>query len=536
MSRRADVAAALLVALVAALPYAGTLSFAPTYDDHAHVVGNPFLERAASARLLLSPRYLDLEIPDQSRPVLLASLLLDRAIFDDSFELYHAQSVLLHALVALLAWLLARRLGFGTLGALAGATLFAVHPACVEAVASVSNREELLVAALGLIALLGARRVLVDGLAWLPPTSIAFALALLAKELALALPLLFLVLAWQPSWLGASEVRRSRWVALAAGALPGLAVFAALHAHLGFPGLSVGAGGEPLTLDLGRSWSTLGAAGWADVPAVLAFRAVRVLVGWPLSAEHDPAALATAPAAIVGGLATLALLVLGVTLARRRHPATVAVGWFLAASLPTLAGPWLLNPIADRYLYLPALGALTVLGALVASQRGLAPRVLLLLAMSLAVTRTVDRASLWRSDVTLFEDATRHAPRSARAWQNLGAAHLAGGRPAEALAPLRRAARLAPTRIAPHLSLGRAWMEVGRPERALAELERAATLPAPRGETSLRERAFNAWVRALVTEGRVDEARAAVERRLREEPSFAPAVGWRRSLRGPPGR
>lgn len=516
-------AAALLAGAISVVPYLGSLRFGPTYDDHHHVVRHPLLGPDGGVGRLLSPTFLDEAVPDQSRPTLLASLLIDRALFGDDFPRYHAQSLALHALAVALALLLLRRLGFAPIPAFAGALLFGLHPACTEAVASVSNREDLLVAAFGLAAILLARRGLIGRPAWLALAGLAFALALLAKELAVAVPLLFVVLAQHPRWLGRS-VARGRWAALAACAVPGALVAGYLHLRLGFPALSAGAPTGGLALDAAPG------AGWSEVPAVLGFRALRTLLGWPLSAEHDPAQLAAAGPAIAGALATAALLLAAALAARRRPAVFVGVAWFLVASLPTLAGPWLLNPVADRYLYLPALGALGVLGALLATCRGRAAPLLLTAALCVFAARTADRVQVWRSDVALFDDAVQRAPRSARAWQNLGAAHLREGDPGRAYIALARAVTLAPDRMAYHLTLATAQAQLGRRDEELMSLERAARLEAPLAEAPLRARAFHRWIRALLDAGQRARAEDAVRESLAGDPGFEPARGWARTL------
>ncbi len=106
---------------------------------------------------------------------------------------YHAVSLLLHAVNSVLLFAVGRRLIGSGYGALAAAALFAVHPVNVEAVTWCAASPDLLCAMFSLLSLLflelhirsGARRgrwfLLLIALC-------AFVLALLSKELALALP------------------------------------------------------------------------------------------------------------------------------------------------------------------------------------------------------------------------------------------------------------------------------------------------------------------------------------------------------------
>lgn len=538
-SRRASLALAAAVAALACLPYLQTARFGPTYDDHAHVLDNVFVHHPENARFLLSWRYLHLEIPDQGRPVFVASLLLDRALFGDAFGGYHLQSVVWHAIAALLVLALARSLGLTRWTSSAAGALFALHPACTEAVASVSNREDPLATVFALVALLTARRFLRGGAGWLAPTAIAFALALGSKESALAAPLLLGALALaSPRWRPASP---RRWVPLGAvGALVG-GLFVAFQLRLGAPSLLVGAGGGPLApaggggplapwlwVGEGLRVATVGGGvdAWAALP-IEALRVARVLLGWPLSAEHDPSPLVGPLPAALGALALAGLAGLFAVAHRRAPRVALGLSWLAAATVPTLASPWLLNPIADRFLYLPAVGVCVALAAALAPRRAArAPRLVLLALLAVFAARTADRVPVWRDDAALFADAVRHAPRSARAWQNLGAAELEAGRLDEARRALRRAIALDARLLAARVNLGRVELRAGDVDAAVEALEAAVRTPVVAGERDLHDRAFRLLARVLSRAGRRARLRAVVAEELARRPASRLARAW----------
>lgn len=118
----------------------------------------------------------------------------------------------LHLLNALLLAELLRRLGAGTVGAAAGAALFAVSPWASEALFWTSAQPDLLAVAALLTAVLaglagedarGRRRAGLLGIAFL-----AGALALLSKEMAITLPVLYLLVALAASPAGARDALR----------------------------------------------------------------------------------------------------------------------------------------------------------------------------------------------------------------------------------------------------------------------------------------------------------------------------------------
>lgn len=509
-----------LVFVLAVVPYLQTTTFLPTYDDHHHVTGNPFLAYPENAALLVSPRYLSLELPDRARPALLATHFLDRALFGPRFGLYHLTSALLHGLAAVLAFALARSLALSRGAAAVAAALFCLHPACVEAVASVSNREEPLAACFVVATLLVARRALAGSALWLAPLALAFTLGLLSKEVAIAAPLLLVVLAvCSPAY---RPVGR-RWIGvLVALALP-LAAFVWFQARLGVPSLSSGTG-RPLAV-----FASIDLAAWAQVLPLEAYAAARVLAGHPMSAVHDASTLSSPLAIVTGALVCAVLVAAGVWSLRADRRLALALGWFVATTAPVAAAPWMLNPVADRFLYLPVLGA-ALGGVAFAAERFPLGRALAVLAVlaSLYAAQSAARIPLWHDDVRLFRDAVEHAPSSGRAWHDLGAAHLDRGELDDAERALARAAALEPGRAATHLDL--ALVARRRGESGAAHLERAVALETAPGEAALHERAFRMLAETYATAG----DRAALERLVAEEeerdPGSSLARAWRRRL------
>src|SRR5690606_3567400 len=158
----------------------------------------------------------------------------------------------------------------------------------------------------------------------------------------------------------------------------------------------------------------------------------------------------------------------------------------------------LLDPIADRYLYVPAAGVVSILGAWLADRaRPRLAGLALAAAMSAALAGTLARVPVWRDDVRLFTDAARHAPRVAAVHVNLGAAHLRRGELDRAEASLEAALRLDGEHLAALYDLGLVAERRGDREAAAAAFARACRVAPRRGELRLHERAFDRWMRQL---------------------------------------
>jgi len=554
-------AAGTVVAVSAFVAYVRSFDFEFTYDDHHHFVQNPFVQNLANIRQFLPWRYFESEFPDQVRPLLVSSHFLDRALGGTS-AVCHAQSAFWHALAALLLFALARRLGWSTRAAGFGGVLFAIHPVAVEAVAGISNREDVISAAFVLVSLLAIERFFRGSRAAFAIAVLCYALALLAKESALSLPFLLLVLALtSPRFRPRARARRA-WLALAlAGGIVTLA-FLGFMARLGAPSLLPGAGGSGLENASHAPWmpgvralvawqatdtptavpappprrlgprKPQGEISLADAPALEALRAWQVVVPWPTAPEYDLAPWRTPLARLLGSAALLALAYAFVRDRARRGRVALGIGWFFAATLPVSVPTLLLNPLADRYLYLPAAGAMMSLAWLVAEElpaRLQRPTLAgpLMLALALGYLALFSLALMrWKDDVSLFSAATAAAPSSARAQQNLGSALLKKERYVEAETALARALELDPGLLAARVNLGLLEEIRGRDSEALHHYRAAVSAPSLVAEEKLRARACERLGSLLMRTA----GKAEIERTLAAEQAAHPGSGCTRAL------
>ncbi|MCA9594390.1 MAG: tetratricopeptide repeat protein [Myxococcales bacterium] len=514
-------AAAAFAAFVTFATYVRTLSFDFTYDDHHHFVDNAFVHDLSNLSRFLPWRYFESAIPDQGRPVLVLSELLDVAL-GASAATCHLQSVVWHTLNVVLVFVLARNLRFSTLSATAVAVLFGLHPVNVEAVAGIANREDLLATCFGLLALLAARRGRVVAAA------AAYALSLGSKESALAIPVLFAILAvcserFRP------DQRARRW--LAVGAAIVTMAWAGFQLRLGYPSLVPGAGGtgleraalspmvsvvagfrsaapepKPPTAPARRPY------GEVTLPMAVpieGYRAGQLLLGWPTAPEYDLGFFRGLAAFLTALGALAALVAAAVRDLRGSRRITLGVAWFLAATIPVSVPTLLLNPVADRYLYLPSIGAALLLGWFV-SERLAGTWPLFALGLVWFGLANVNLA-VWTNDVTLFSAATRSAPRSARAHQNLGSALLRDGQLDAAERALSRAVELDPELLAARFNLGILEEQRGNRTAAVARYRAATTIEPIVAEGPLWQRACARLAVLLRAQGRTTEVQALMD-------------------------
>ena len=449
------------------------------------------------------------------RPLSSLVLLVDQALFGAHPLGYHLTNLVLHVLVTWLVLGLALRCGLAPLAALAAASLFAVHPVHVEAVAWISGQPDLLCAFFYLAALwlftsahAGHSRARY-GLALA-----AGAAALLAKEMAVTLPAAILL----ADVYGVSRARGPRpaaprgfWSDAREGVLLRVAPFVLVL--VGYVVLRF----QVLGLSLGQSAlesAPLLERGLTFERAVLYY--MRLLV-WPGRLNAYPTIPpVTSPLSpwFLGGALVLAGLVVAALRFRRSWPEMAFGAAFLGLGLIPLSNAVGLYPVeffrffvAERYLYLPSFG-FVVAGAALLWELSLRVRsrqrtAFAMVAGALCVLgagRSLARNPVWRTTDALFEDTLRANPESA--WAHLAIATLRReqARLPEAEAEVEAALRLQPRSYAVLLAQAQLRDQEGNWQAAVDGYERALAIRPKSRDARL------GLAGALRQLGRLDEA------------------------------
>ncbi|CAG0971250.1 hypothetical protein MYXO_01314 [Myxococcaceae bacterium] len=377
----------------------------PFFSDDLHYVAtNPYVHALTleNLRQILDPASPASVFVVNYTPVhLLLHALAWRAFGPDVLG-HHVLNLALHAAGSVLLVGVFRASGIGRLAALAGGTLFVLHPANVEAVAWISQTKTVSCFVLSMATLLLFPKR--PGLA-----TPAFFLALLAKPTGAFLLPVAGMLAFVRLWRGAPPWRHLVWLGVwVVGFLVVSIAQIEVNRRSGSPDAGLGPEGlERIPLVFGialrylwMSATSLGVSAFHEPPKHASFA--------------DPAFLASIPI-----LAVCAVRAVRSVIGRREE----AVYWVLAASsfAPISQIFPFLYPMADRYLYfiLPGLigVALFVLrdveAALPAALREQATRAAIALALVLCIVFAVRghaRAELFGNPALLLVDAARNYP------------------------------------------------------------------------------------------------------------------------------
>ena len=462
----------LIIACVACLLYANTLTNDLVFDDAYVVTGQKAIRHPWNLREIFGGRYYG-ELREQDplyRPLTIWALALNDGL-NRAFGLpgehpvgFHLTNVFLHALVGCALYWFLTGAGISTGASLTASLLFAAHPIHTEAVASVVNRSELLAALFGLAFLTLHRRR-----NWMAVG--CYLLAMWSKESAAA----FLAVAvWTDVCFPG---KRSTWpLARYAGYAAALTTWVGLRAMaVGDRSLPIPRPDNPL-VDvslLERVWT----AGRVQ------FDYLR-LQAWPVGLSSDYS-LNQVPVVSgwfdAGALVFLGIVIAGAVASWRlwgRHPVVV----FSTAGYAILFSPTsnFLFPIGtimgERLAYAPSIFFCLLAGyglwALCRGKRRVAVGAVGAVLVFYSGL-TVSRNRTWANDSVFCQTQVRSAPNSAKAHYGAARQYLVAGDLDRGIGHLRQCLEISPERPAVWNTLGTAYIQKGDPHAAARVFQEA---------------------------------------------------------------
>ena len=377
---------------------------------------------------------------------------------------YHLFNVILHCANVVILFSLILRLTGLVMVAGTGALLFAVHPVQTAAVAYVSGRKDELATLFILVAChayISYRRG--SGARYAFVTGVLFALAIMAKEVAVVLPVLLLLMDALVLERG-TEGENNQNSLLQKLVRPIKQVPAFYAVCLVF--LATGAYYAMFVVKASRMTEFWGGSAWTHYGTsfkLFLHYAKLAIFPYPLIADYtgqvfdlstgifEPATLVSI--AFLGGYLYAAFRA-----HRRNSLVTFGMLWFLTGLLPILQIVPFHELAADHFLYLPLVGVALMAGLaakLLKDQWGNAVAGVIVVAVAVCFSlMTVDRNRDWKDEYTLWTETYRVAPGSYRANHNLGIFYYERGDTEKAIHHTERSIELDSTRE-------QAWSNLG---------------------------------------------------------------------------
>jgi len=410
-------------------------------------------------------------------PLTMLSHMLDCQIYGLRPWGHHLTNVLFHAANSVLLFLVLTRMTGAVWRSASVAALFAAHPAHVESVAWVAERKDVLSAFFCLLAVWAYARY-VENLKsqisnfkfFYALTLVFFALALMAKPMAVTLPFVLLLLDFWPlgrvrglDWPSWRRLAVEKWPLLALSAVwCGITIWAQRVGHA-----VASAAVLPLSERINHA-----------MISYLAY--MRVLVfPWRLSAyypypHHEPMVWGAEAAAALALMTWLA-----VAGARQRPYLVTGWLWFLGMLVPVIGlmqvggQGW-----ADRYIYLPSIGFFVIVVWAGAEWAARHPAVKLLVPLLVAalVALTTGELQYWKDTRTLFGRAMEVTANNYLAMSLVGTVEEDQGELDDAIRLYRQALACKPAYPEAHFFLGRVLEKKGQTAEAMSEYLEALRL------------------------------------------------------------
>ena len=540
-----------LIVLLVFLAYFPALRGQFLWDDDCNVTGNVPLRSSAGLRRI----WFELGATQQYYPLMHTSFWMEYHLWGLNPLGYHVTNVCLHALSAILLWLILRWLGVR--GAWLGAAIFALHPVQVESVAWITERKNTLSGFFYLSSIWACLKF------WLPERAssdsnvtlsqvsdtshgpwrfymvglVLYLFALWSKTATIALPAVILLLLW---WKCGKIERRNIYLLLpflAIGVVMGMITMWVERNHVGAAGQEWDFSLVERCLITGRMlWFYLGKLFW---PHPLMF----IYPRWVIHVSQ-PVAYLPALAAGIG------LLILWWNRNGWGRPVLCAMVYFIAILFPVLGFFnvffFRFSFVCDHFQYLASIGPLVLAAAGITTvfdrfqKRAmfLKPLIcgMLLLLLGVLAWR---QAGLYRDNITLWRDVLAKNENAWNAQVMVGAYLNDAGRFDEAMVNFRKAIQINPNDEDAYNDYALALWGSGRLDEAEAEFQEAIKVQPNRHSTHANYCTFllnrgkldaayveilklmsiapesaqthNAYGRYLLLRGRLDDAEAEVQ-------------------------
>jgi tetratricopeptide (TPR) repeat protein len=484
------------------------------YDDNDYVTDNVHVQGGLTWRQI-GWAFTNTDAANW-HPLTWLSHMLDCQLYGANPWGHHLTSVLIHAVNAVLVFVVLRGMTGALWRSLFAALLFGLHPLRVESVAWIAERKDVLGAMFWLLALwsyLGhtrsktprSRRATVNY--WL--ALVCFALGLMSKPMVVTLPFALLLLDYWPLHrMNKDNAARLVWEK---GPFFLLAAAGSVCAFLAQK--SQGAVMDFLPLNYRLETAVMAYARYLGkflYPVNLAILYPHP-INWPL-------------AGVWAALALFVAISVAVIVARRSRPYGVT-GWlWYAGTLAPVIGVVQIGSqsLADRYTYLPGIGLIIILtwgvcdlaGGLPGKRLVLSSAATAVILACMGLTR--HQISFWKDSGTVFGHAVAVTDNSYVARKSLADFYCTQGRTDEAMALYRQALKMYPNYEGAHLNLGAALNQTGQPNEAIEEFQRAIRLK-PDDPSAYND------LGAVLGAGRLDESIALFQKAIELSPGYVDA-------------
>lgn len=473
--------ACLLLTLLLLLPYSQVRNHEfVDLDDYDYIVENHHIKNGLTVDGLIWAFNFQQNDKSYWRPLTWVSHMLDFEFFGNDAGWHHLTNLFLHSLNTLLLYallfIMTGKLGQSALVA----ALFALHPINVESVAWVTERNNVLCTAAGLITLLlYVRYATQPSLNRYLNVLLSFLICLMVKPILVTLPFLMLLLDYWPlerfNYLSKGEKNQRGTVKNLVGEKIPLIFLATLTIWFSLLRHGSAVSFEQISIQMRLA------------NGVLSYLQYVLNLFYPLNLTAFYPFPKTLPSWQVFSAIAVLFGITGFVIRSMRKSPYLFVGWFwyTGTMFPKIGliqvGLW--PALADRWAYFPAIGLFLMFSwwfiAFVVRQSDLFRKMLILLFLAACcamVLLTWIQVGFWANSTRLFERMIEKTHDNYMAHNNLGTVLLSQGRYDEAEIHFSKAIEIKTNFEIPYVNMGKLAYKKGDIEKAVAYYEKAIAI------------------------------------------------------------
>ena len=510
MNKKLSLIFILAIFLISFLTYFNTIFNSFTHDDKFIVSENKIFQNQKNLTFLFSNDYFNISQEVSYRPVITLTYFVDYKLFGINPIPYHIENIILHSIVCILCYLLFLEFFKNPIISFISTLLFIVHPINSEVVNSIGYREDALSALFFLISTLCFIKIFqlvetryivslqdrtncsknqnpqsnhLNLIALLLITNLSFLFGLFSKENCVMLPVimfLYVVIFYFN--------RRDTIYRVSTRIIPSIFLILIFYFIIRFSVIKF-AGEERLNYIGGSIVTSL------ITTSVIIMRYFLLII-FPLRLSIDypinPISSLLNPIFLFSFLVIIFVFFLICKSLNRNRTASFFLLWFFITLIPTMNIIPILNPMAERYLYLPLIGLCGLVGSLLLQTenvvnaemcletgthnvRSLQKRKgkqkyfvsFLLIISVLFMLRTFIRNSDWKDDITLAKKTIQTTPNSMKSHYNLGYYYLKANVLSQAEEEFKKAIEIDKNYAPAYNNLGLIYKELGNNDKAL---------------------------------------------------------------------
>lgn len=459
-ARSRYIIAILAIMLLGFIVYANSLDGEFLWDDQHLVKDNLYIRDWSNiSKFFTESMATGADAPTMYsfyRPLQMITYTIDYTFWKSNVKGYHLSNIIFHILAALALFWFVNILYKNWLISLLTSILFVIHPIHTEAVSYISGRADPLVLSFMLLCFIFYIKALGrEGYVFCVLSCLSYILAILAKEISLVLPLLFLLYHYTFK----KKLRLKQFVPILSIGL--------LYIILRLSILSF------LISHITRKTTLI-----QRLPGFfVAFsNYIRLLIlPFNLHMEYGNKLFNLANHQAILGM----IILLGVTLLlwktkSERNIMFFSASWFLVCLLPS-ANLYPINAyMAEHWLYLPSIGFFLILSKAMASmyQKKQLKNLGLVITIALIVFYsylTFNQNNYWRKTVPFYQRTLRYAPQSSRVYYNLGNEYRRIGDYEKAILAYNKATKINPRDADVYYNLGMTYSDLGENEKAIEQ-------------------------------------------------------------------